>query len=91
MIYMLFLDNKNRLFLQNFLFVEFFKKKIILFLVWSTMQTVFTLGEKKIVEATPIYIGESTTYFFKRLKNYQHFLASTTYLTYALATLCAVI
>ena len=68
MISNIFLKQKYRLIFQNISYIEFWKKKIIMYLFLETTQSVFFFGEKHIVEGLPI--NSNLTAFLTGNKNW---------------------
>ena len=84
MINFIFLNSKIRLVFQNFLFIEYIKKNIVVNTISEMVQTSFLLGEKKIVEYLPLSLENSLNVFYKKLGLDFGYFTGVVYTTYAL-------
>lgn len=83
MINNIFLKQKYRLIFQNISYIEFWKKKIVMYLFLETAQSAFFFGEKHIVEGLPL--NSKLTTFLAGNKNWSNVpsINGLHYLTYA--------
>jgi len=84
MINFIFLNSKIRLVFQNFLFIEYVKKNIVINTISEMVQTSFLLGEKKIVEYLPLSLENSLNVFYKKLGLDFGYFTGAVYTIYAL-------